>query len=365
MKQRVIVLCVIIMTVLMILILSNGRLVKEPAVISPLIEMGVDDFRVANNRQYKARVWLAAYHGDLYFYTHNRGEKKTRYDHWLCQLSKNKVHKICKLAQGSNIHIIGSTADYLYYWTYDGYKDNHDKLYCFDFANQVEKQLYIGKASYLQGASYFVDNNTVYIPLNVNNGEDSKYLKVNGTETEVLSLAKGYKINEIEYTILNEYGSVVERIQAQSANGECNELPLGAAKLRTILPVPDKLIIHNEGMNSLLYFIDNKNQLNELFKIECLVSDSAVNIWNNEVYISIKRFEKFGRLKLGMLRYANDEIEGTYRIDLASRTITKISDSIYNALYNIDDTCLYACDEEANVYMIDRSGRIISMVIKY
>ena len=76
MKQRVIVLCVIIMTVLMILILSNGRLVKEPAVISPLIEMGVDDFRVANNRQYKARVWLAAYHGDLYFYTHNRGEKK-------------------------------------------------------------------------------------------------------------------------------------------------------------------------------------------------------------------------------------------------------------------------------------------------
>lgn len=49
---------------------------------------------------------------------------------------------------------------------------------------------------------------------------------------------------------------------------------------------------------------------------------------------NLLRYEKIDdETYKGNLRYENDEIEGTYRINLLDHAIEKISDSIYNGLF--------------------------------
>ena len=356
----------IIILILFFVIWRNCIFVKEPRIIDINIEVLSNQINPANNQQYNARVWLKAYQGELYFYTHNDYSKHTPYDHWLCKLSDKKIIKIKVLGHGNDIRIVGANENFLYYWTLNTQKDGGDILYSYSFFNNEENELYTGKANYLRAATYFDSNKMVSVPLRANNDEKTMYINI--ADSEVLSISPitaGYNIGGVEYFVDANYGLSTEKIISKTMDGLENDILLGNARFRSIIPVSEGLIIHNAGMNDLLYYINDANDICELFRIECMASVSAVTVWKSNVYISLKRYEKLGNSKLGMVRYENDQEEGTYQVDLRTRKVTKLNNYIFNGLYNLDETCIYACDESANIYIMNQEGSIIDTIISY
>ena len=112
----------------------------------------------------------------------------------------------------------------------------------------------------------------------------------------------------------------------------------------------------------MLYNVNDNQSISLLFELPCLSSSSAVAVVNEDIYLSVKRYEKFG--SLGMLRFENDTAEGTYKISQADFLPVKISDSIYNGLYFFGGESLYACDEFCNIYRLDLQGNVIDTVLK-
>ena len=98
-----------------------------------------------------------------------------------------------------------------------------------------------------------------------------------------------------------------------------------------------------------------------LIEKECEVK-SAVTVVGSDVYFSLDRWEEeYGFYQLR--HFKNDTIPGTYRISLKDFSMKKISDEIYDGLYNFDDTCLYVCYKQ-NIYQIDFDGNVQKVLLK-
>ena len=116
-------------------------------------------------------------------------------------------------------------------------------------------------------------------------------------------------------------------------------------------------MVHNEGQDGLLYFIDEESgAVRELFYVQCMASDSAVNTYGNYAFLSFTRWEKWG--DFGMLRFENDTLEGTYRIDICTGETVKISDRIYSGLYIFGDNAIYAVDRQNQIFLLDFDGNV-------
>ena len=138
-------------------------------------------------------------------------------------------------------------------------------------------------------------------------------------------------------------------------------MQLPYADKRTLIPCENGLLIHNEGRGELLYWVDEEGEVTSLFSVPCILSDSSVTVYGTSAYLSFIRYEKHG--EIGQVRYKNDTLEGTYKIDLRTFSAEKISDKVYCGLYNFDDTCIYACDEDCHIYKLDSEANIIDALI--
>ena len=128
---------------------------------------------------------------------------------------------------------------------------------------------------------------------------------------------------------------------------------------KSLIPCETGLLVYNQTHENLLYFIDDKTgEVHNLFEIECMSSVSTVNIYENYVFLSFKRYEKWGGFPEKMLEYKNDTVQGTYRIDLNDGSSTKISDEIYDALYIFGEGIIYATDSEGQIFKLDFDGNV-------
>ena len=87
-----------------------------------------------------------------------------------------------------------------------------------------------------------------------------------------------------------------------------------------------------------------------------------MTVINNSIYLSFKRYEKFGKGNILLQRYENDQIEGTYRISLDDLSVEKISDRIFSGMFHFDQTTIWACDELKNIYQLDLDGNIEQVI---
>jgi hypothetical protein len=205
---------------------------------------------------------------------------------------------------------------------------------------------------------YFADDGSVYVPLFPEAGEAVQYVHVLGEDMlGIEHLTEGYLLGDSIYFVTQDFSDVqVERIIQTDLDGSIiqEKLPLASAHNRCIIPYDDGLLIHNGQLNSLLYRIDKGGVVTELFSIPCLSSRSAVNIHGTDAYISVLRYEKYG--EMGMQRYENDSLEGTYRISLMDGSVEKINNLCFDGIYNFDDTCFYCCDKDGNIYRMKFNG---------
>ena len=324
------------------------------------------DFYEGNNWQKEATIWLGSYGGRIFYFGDNKiPSDKTKFDDFLCVFQDGELVKIRnKLQNNDNCTILGAVDGFVYYRKHRANDYEHQKLYSFDLQERQETFLYCGSISRTSNL-YFADDGTVYFPLRPGVDETTQYVHVEGDKVlGVGPLTEGYSLGNFVYYVLSDYSDVqVERIVKTTveSNAEVDELSLGQAYRRSIIPYEGGLLVHNEGLNSLLYRIESDGSVTELFNVSCLDSNSAVNIHGTDAYISVLRYEKYG--DKGMLRYENDSLEGTYRINLLDGSVEKINNYIFDGIYNLDNSCFYCCDSSGNIYKMDFDGTVSPVML--
>lgn len=248
----------------------------------------------------------------------------------------------------------------------------NDDVYYLDDTSLMHYSLSIEKKERLYNGDDFLTltskEDTAYV-LSFEN--DCFYGAVDGvfdSDTKVSSDAfveafgKRYELRPSSYSIGKHELVVVGGETEMKIEGiEANEEDYVSKK---IVAVENGVVIHNEGGSNLLYFIDGKTgEITNLFSVECMDSDTAMNIYGDKVYLSVYRYKGWGDSMKGMVGYENDTISGTYEIDLKTGESKKISDQIYDALYIFDSTGIYAVEEYGKVYKLDFDGNVIQTIV--
>ena len=338
---------------------------------------GAEYISPANNKQFHASVWLGTCEGELYYsmpWVKSSIWQKERdpREGWLCRFENGQTTLVIPLVQSDTDHIdiLGMSGKYVYY--YSSYYGNdsdldHDvQLLCCDLETGEVTGLYSALFRGNRSVQY-LDEASVRIP--VRSKEDSfqtLYLNVQGNE--VLSVSddpagpKPFAAGGREYYI-EDKNDIPEHVMVRTADGESAELPLGRGFERSLIKTEKGLLIHNYGQRDLLYYVDEEGTVTELFSVPCSLSDSAVTVYHNVVYLSLMRYEKGASSGLGMEGYKNDAVKGTYRIDLEDGSAEKISDRIFNGMYIFDDTGIFACDDDNRVYKLDFDGNVIKRLL--
>lgn len=361
-ERFTIMIIITVIFVMCIMYIAHNAVTKKVVVTSNEILVDSNCCAYTNNIQFIANVWMDSYRNELYFYPYNISPaRRTVYDGWLCVFRDQQVTKLFKIGT-DNVRIVACANGYVYYTIYGIHKDSDDLLYCYDIIRDRAELLYSGRLSTLHMSS-LSENKVLSVPFFSKNMDDMpKYLlldcgKIIGTADSI----EGYYIGDREYSVIENKGYLQESILVTDKYGNGEELHLRHANSRALIPVENGILIHNEGYNTLLYYISKDGDIEVLFNITGLCSYSSIAVIDADVYISVKRYEKFG--SIGMLRYENDDVDGTYRINIVDSSVTKVSDRIYNGLYYFGGEQLYACDEYSNVYILDFIGSIVDNVL--
>ena len=222
----------------------------------------------------------------------------------------------------------------------------HDQvLYLYDPTSGTSTPVLQGEEMYPQ---YLSQDGTLYVSAR---NEYPLCYPINGTAAGEQQLApESYTIAGKTYTV-EESGSDTEVVCYDEANTKYvfdEEIPYGQ---KSLIPCENGLIVHNEGWGNILYYIDGtSNEVIELFTVDCAVSISTVNVYQDYAYLSFSRY-KAG--EFGIVGYKDDTVKGTYRINLNDYSVEKMSDDVYSGLFIFDDSGIFACDSKGNVYKLD------------
>ena len=322
----------------------------------------------ANNRQYRATVWMGVYADKLYFCS-RKGmfSNRTEYGRKLYVFEDREAHEVARLSQNDSVFLIaGQSDECIYYWVKKRENSKRYSLCCYDLSTNEKQVIYQGRPNGKK-TSYFAEDGTCYFPLDVEHPEDvPQFVHVSGTEVlEVCPLTKGYPLGDRTYEVVAGYGDVeAERIFCKDRDGITTELTFEKcrASTRAIIPCAGGLLIHNDRLSTMLYYICDDGEMTLLFSLPCLASQSSVQTCGSTVYLSVKRYVSLG--EMGMRRLENDTEEGTWRIDLKDGTKEKINDYIFCGMYNFDDTCIYCCDEDGNIYRMELDGEVSPILVR-
>lgn len=361
------VMCIIVALVLGIAFVSGmlcfvrGSLKKSIVITAAELPLAANAPAYTNNVQYQANVWMGVDGQTLYFYPRaDTATGRTACDGWLCALRNHQLVRLHKIGK-KNVRILGCAGGCVYYVQYRKDLDVDDRLYCYDVDQGRETLLYAGRISPLHLASFTSDGRLAVPTFAGDADEAPTYLLLDrGRIIGTADCAEEHRLGQQTYSLVGNRGDLRERILTSDGQGGSVELPLNPARSRALIPADGCLLIHNEGYNSLLYRIDGDGRVAELFGLPGLCSYSAVAVVGDEVYLSVRRYEKFG--DLGLLPYEDDALEGTYRIGLTDASAVKISDAVYSGLYSFDGEHLYACDGSCNVYLLDLTGTIVDQI---
>ena len=137
-------------------------------------------------------------------------------------------------------------------------------------------------------------------------------------------------------------------------NGEQRDLISRYGQYRVEQLTDGSLLIMNHidtlGPRCIAWIYGTDGILHELMYIEGSDIYSCANVCNGYYYCSFKRFKESHVLK--SKRYKNDQLEGTWRIDLSTFEKTKISNKVYKGLFVFGNQ-LFGIGENNRCYYID------------
>ena len=311
---------------------------------------------VANNRQYDASVWMGTINNTIYYFPRSKIGKPTNDDNCLCCINGENSEVILRFPGDCQIKIIALINANLYYSERSNEKTT---LYWYNL-NTSEKREIMSSSSFNNTLSVFAQDGSFYYP--ENGGPNPRYIHVeNGKIVGIVDDPPGFSLGGREYSVFNRVLGSGSKVVRKEKNGIVEDIPLDYSDWCALIPTEYGLLIHNVGLKDVLSLVGESGETEPLFYVDCMASKTAVTVVDDYVFISVKRYEKYGAK--GMIRYVNDSFEGTYRIDLRDKTVIKISDSIYDGLYYFDDIGLFASNESCQVFRLDYDGNQIEKII--
>ena len=132
----------------------------------------------------------------------------------------------------------------------------------------------------------------------------------------------------------------------------------------TLYPCASGWMIHTDISSVPLWHVSFDGTVSKVFEIESMTTSSCFNVYENQAYLSFKRYEKWDdHMNYFLQPYANDTVSGTYRIDLSDFTTTKISDACYRGIFIFDSTSILTVDINYGVYQLDPNGGLVNTLI--
>ena len=304
-----------------------------------------------NNCQTGTSVWMAAHNGKLYFHPVwcANVSNRTAYYQYLSVFDHGTAKRLAKMEDG----IIGLQNSCVIYRSFSDQTGSADEeIRCYSIPDGKSMTILSTGAD-----SFFSSDGTLHLCTS-----EYCYAIQNGSANPTPHKKNSYIVNDQMYTIVGNFYS--ESIVMTDAEGNALDLseviPEGR---KSILPCNNGLLVHNEGQGDLLYLIrESDNEVVELFSVPCIKSISAVNTHDNFAYISFSRYQ-YDEVFDSMVLFENDNVSGTYRINLDDYSVQKINDSVYTGLYIFDDSGIYACDENCCIYKLDFDGNLIDSLL--
>lgn len=314
-------------------------------------------YNQANYHQNETSVLLGEHEGKLYFLIRKYASKldESKYHKYLSVFENGTAQRLAKV-EGMPQAIANGN---VYYWKAQFPEGYAADLCSYDIESRTESYI-ISLDSGPCNISISMSG-ALHFPKDYDSEE---YYTAYSDQTINSSPKPTLQAGEYIYCLAYDTGlpDEAEIMRYDTAGGEkkLSEVPYGK---KTLLPCTHGILVHNEGTGNLLYLIENDGSVKKLFTVPCMTSISAVNVYGDYAYLSFLRYEGYG--EIGMTRYDNDTLEGTWRINLLNGTKEKISDSIYNGIYIFDNTGIYVCDKACNIYKIDFSGKLTQILLKH
>ena len=315
-------------------------------------------------RQLNSPVYMFEFEGEKYVFTSGW---------YLNHYGSHYINCLTLLENGENVYrfdnsirIVGYCDGRIYY-VLSGSPAELKKLKFFDLRSMQSKQILCEYAVEAGFASIYYPCDIIFIPLKKND-DGFRYAVVSGErviryETNVAVLQhqnRRYSMIMPDPMIYTSNLFTTEYVKETDEHGHDQVLNLGIRGGTTAVSVFESngnCFIYCDQGTDVLYVIDSDHHLFPIFSCgECIMSETALAIHDTCICLSIKRYEKLGQNALGYSRFDNDEVEGTYMINTNDLSVKKVSDFIFSGLFNLDDTCLYGCDSQGDIYRIDFSG---------
>lgn len=115
----------------------------------------------ANNRQYRATVWMGVYADKLYFCS-RKGifSNRTEYGRKLYVFEDGEAHEVAKLSQNDSVFLIaGQSDECIYYWVKKRENSKRYSLCCYDLSTNEKQVIYQGRPNGKK-TSYFAEDGT-------------------------------------------------------------------------------------------------------------------------------------------------------------------------------------------------------------
>lgn len=316
--------------------------------------------------QKQATLWIGCNEGKLYVFSAFMPWSLRSYCDCLCRMNSDSLKKIGSLSlegerEGVDLsRIAGQFGGKIYYCSTADLKS----FYMMDMETGITEKIWEGDQN-IYAQNILADGNELWIRL-FNSGMQGDYLLVKDGNVQVINNAiKTYSSGTREYVM--SYGKGVRpRLMYRENGEEWQDMGLRCAEDCSLIETSYGLVIHNQGYSvydeQILYLIQNNGEVIELLKFPCLNSTSALNVRDEKLYFSVMRFAEYATI--GMKRYKNDEVEGTYIIDLKDLAVNKVSDMIFDGLYIFDDSGIFASDYLCNVYKLNFDGEVIDTLMK-
>ncbi len=326
--------------ILLLFVIVAGLLcvscVSQNTIGEPIIILNADNSNLHMARPSTVNTaWIGTYNHEVYFCSTFKG----KYKRWLCRLCEDGVQKVAKL--NATLSIYGVIDSFLYFEPLDEPLEPRkpDIISCYDFQTNCIRDIYSGDTNLF--IPFLIERQSLYVPLDYDN-----YLKVSEFVHIVGQEVKG---------ITKQIGDTAIKDMTYYTPIETEHGTLSAIK-RTMVSTEYGTVVHRQSAFNMLYFIDLNHNIIPLFSVQGIDAYSAITVVKDSVYLSFKRYEKLG--SIGMKRFENDMLEGTYRISLVDYSSVKLSDQIYDDLYYFGDNFIFACDNKGKIYRLNMDGSI-------
>lgn len=311
-----------------------------------------DRFLLANTHQLGSGYWFAAIGDSIYRFGPTSADGLSRLDGDTFSPVSTEADELFV-----NSLPAGFSGDLFYFWRRNSNDaQSKEDLFCYSIKENKAVETGIRRKKKENAITFFAPDGSLHVSISGSN--ERYYVLKQGSAAEEECEQDRYLLGELQFCLKHSVGKASELYEG--SNGEERQIELPWADKRYLLPVEDGLIVCNKGGEHLLYLISPSGEIKELFSIPCMISEAAITVYGDYVFLSVERWEKSG--SLGMLHYEDDQLQGSYRINWKTGETIRFSGDLYKGLFILYEDCIIGSDEHGHIVLLDHEFHVLQQL---